>query len=345
MILLLPAVVLAALFVLGRRRDVRRLRNGVYLVCAVGCVLLAVCVEALRRSPSLEIVVYLLGALGVGLVGLLAVFLVGNGVTMLRTEGRTLGNLLSLLAGVAIVVVPVVAVLLSSEVAPRWLPSWLRVLLVATGLLLLLACAYGAVSFAAFAVCSVVYSSSRRTTTPDVLVVLGSRLICGEVPPLLRSRLDKALATYRSVPQGYPRPVIVPSGGQGADESRPEGEAMAEYLIAHGAAPGDVHPETRSTTTRENLVFSAEVARTAGRTGSTLVVTNSYHVLRAAILARSTGSDAQVVGSRTAAYYVPSAFLREYVAIMVENRRFNGAAAATFTAVVGLGVVWSLVPA
>ncbi len=345
MILLLPALLLAALFVHSRRQDVRRLRNGVYLVCAVGCVLLAACVEALRSSPSFEIVVYLLGAAGVGLVGLLAIFLVGNGITMLRTEGRSLGNLLSLVAGVAIVLIPVVAVTLSLEIAPRWLPTWLRVILVASGLLLLLACAYAAVSFAAFTAYSLVYSRYRHTTTPAVLVVLGSRLIRGEVPPLLRSRLDKALSIYRSLPEGHPRPVIVPSGGQGADESRPEGEAMAEYLLTHGAAPADVHPETRSTTTRENLLYSAEIARAAGRTGSTLVVTNNYHVLRAALLARSTGSDAQVVGSRTAPYYVPSAFLREYIAIMVEHRRFNGAAAATFTAVVGLGVAWSLLPA
>jgi len=86
------------------------------------------------------------------------------------------------------------------------------------------------------------------------------------------------------------------------------------------------------------------VQRDAGRDGSTLVVTNDYHVLRAALLARSIGSDAQVVGSPTATYYVPSAFLREYVAIMVEHRRLNAAAVGVVIALVGLAAVWSLLP-
>jgi uncharacterized SAM-binding protein YcdF (DUF218 family) len=86
------------------------------------------------------------------------------------------------------------------------------------------------------------------------------------------------------------------------------------------------------------------VQRETGRDGSTLVVTNDYHVLRAALLARAAGSDAQVVGSPTAAYYVPSAFLREYIAIMVEHRRLNVAAVLTVAGLVGLAVVWSLLP-
>jgi uncharacterized SAM-binding protein YcdF (DUF218 family) len=52
-------------------------------------------------------------------------------------------------------------------------------------------------------------------------------------------------------------------------------------------------------------------------------VTSDYHVLRTASLARRIGVEAQVVGSRTARYYVPSAFIREFVALIVENRRVS----------------------
>ena len=52
-------------------------------------------------------------------------------------------------------------------------------------------------------------------------------------------------------------------------------------------------------------------------------MTNNYHVLRTAVLARQTGTDTQVVGSPTARYYVPSAFLREFVAVVVEHRRLH----------------------
>jgi len=344
MTLLVPAAVFAILYVVSRRRDARRLRNGVFLVGALGALLLAGVLELAAASALLQLVV----VLGFGLAGVLilvlAVFLVANGVTMLRLEGRSLGNLLSLLAGLALVALPTAAVLLVFLPARTALPSGVVTVLVSLGVLVFLACLYAAATFAAFGLYSLVYSRYRHTDRPDALVVLGSGLIRGEVPPLLRSRLDRALAIYRSVPVGTRRPILVPSGGQGSDEPRPEGEAMAEYLLAQGVDPSDVHPETASTSTRENLVLSREVQHAAGRGGSTLVVTNDYHVLRAALLARAVGSDAQVIGSPTAAYYVPSAFLREYVAIMVEHKRLNAAAIGAVVAFVALLTVVSFLP-
>ncbi|WP_198671809.1 YdcF family protein, partial [Desertihabitans aurantiacus] len=50
-----------------------------------------------------------------------------------------------------------------------------------------------------------------------------------------------------------------------------------------------------------------------------LVVTSSYHVLRAAMLARRLGLPAQAVGAPTARYFWPSAVLREYVAVLAEH--------------------------
>ncbi|MBF4580414.1 YdcF family protein [Frigoribacterium sp. VKM Ac-2530] len=344
MTFLVPAAVFAVLYVVSRRRDARRLRNGVFLVGALGSLLLAGVLELAAASAVLQLVVFLGFGLAGALILVLAVFLVANGVTMLRLEGRSLGNLLSLLAGVALVALPTAAVLLVFLPARTALPSSAVTVLVSLGVLVFLACLYAAATFAAFGLYSLVYSRYRHRARPAALVVLGSGLIRGEVPPLLRSRLDKALAIYRAVPEGTARPILVPSGGQGADEPRPEGEAMAEYLLAQGADPADVHPETASTSTRENLVLSREVLRAAGREGATLVVTNDYHVLRAALLARAVGSDAQVVGSPTAAYYVPSAFLREYVAIMVEHARLNAVAIGAVVAFVALLTVVSFLP-
>ncbi|MDD0859719.1 YdcF family protein [Arthrobacter alpinus] len=89
----------------------------------------------------------------------------------------------------------------------------------------------------------------------------------------------------------------MPSGGQGADESRPEGAAMADYLVAAGAPSEHVIAEEKAKTTAENLQFSAAVAQRQGRGGAMVIVTNNYHVLRAALLSRKLGLDAQVVGS------------------------------------------------
>ena len=51
-----------------------------------------------------------------------------------------------------------------------------------------------------------------------------------------------------------------------------------------------------------------------------IFVTNDYHVFRTGIFARKLGLDACGVGCRTAMYYWPSAFIREYVAVMVKYK-------------------------
>src|SRR6185312_11667891 len=48
----------------------------------------------------------------------LAGFLISNGATMMRHEGRSLGNLLSLIAGVALLGLPAVALLLVTTLNP-----------------------------------------------------------------------------------------------------------------------------------------------------------------------------------------------------------------------------------
>jgi len=42
-----------------------------------------------------------------------------------------------------------------------------------------------------------------------------------------------------------------------------------------------------------------------------------YHVLRAALIAKKAKVKGQVIGSRTASYFWPSATIREFVAVLV----------------------------
>jgi uncharacterized SAM-binding protein YcdF (DUF218 family) len=53
------------------------------------------------------------------------------------------------------------------------------------------------------------------------------------------------------------------------------------------------------------------------------VVTNNFHVLRAALIARRAAVNGQVIGSPTAAYFWPSATIREFVAILAEHWVIN----------------------
>lgn len=113
-----------------------------------------------------------------------------------------------------------------------------------------------------------------------------------------------------------PAVPLVVSGGRGADESVAEGDAMAGWLRERGV-PGElVRTEDRATTTAENLTFSAALLAADGVAPPYLIATSNYHAPRAALLARDLGVDAQAVGGRTAWYYLPSAYLREFAAVL-----------------------------
>ncbi|MFC7401740.1 YdcF family protein [Citricoccus sp. GCM10030269] len=242
----------------------------------------------------------------------LAGFLIRNGVQMVRREGRSLGNLLSLLAGTGLLVLPVVAFLLASTLHPVG---------IGVAALAFFVSAQAGLSFLAFLVFTIAYARRPPRPGADAVVVLGAGLINGKVSPVLASRLDRGLRVRES--QGSA--PLIPSGGQGPDEPRPEAAAMAEYLADHGVPQEQIIPELRSRTTEENLRFSRALADQSPPAGAApghlVVATNEYHVPRTALLSRRIGVDADVVGGTTAGYYVPSAYLREFVAVMSMHRR------------------------
>lgn len=326
MISLILAIVLGCVYVYLRRKDARMLRNGIVLVAACWFALLGTTEILAQWFPWTSWIALAIVALSPFAIVVLAGFLISNGATMMRNEGRSLGNLLSLLAGVALLGLPVFALLLVMTLNP-----------VAIGLaaLLFFLCSYFGVVFVVFLAYAVAYGKMKHTMAPAAVVILGSQIINGKVPPLLRSRLDKGLEIYRESSTGT-SPLLIPSGGQGADETRPEGVAMAEYLVAAGAPQHHVVAEDRAVNTAQNLKFSAAVAREEGRDGALVVVTNNYHVLRAALLSRKLGIDAQVVGSPTARYFLPSAFLREFVAILKEHKRLHAVMCIPFVALTAL---------
>lgn len=324
MISLALAAVLAVIYLRLRRKDPRMLRNGIVLVAACWFALTGAAQTLSQWFPWTQWITLIIVALTPFAIMVLAGFLIANGVTMMRREGRSLGNLLSLAAGLALILLPVLALVLVFTLHP---------VAIGVAALLFLLCSYFGVVFVIILSYAAVYGKMEHSIAPESVVILGSQIINGKVPPLLRSRLDKGLEIYRGAPV---KPLLIPSGGQGADESRSEGAAMAEYLIAQGAPAQDVVPEEKAVNTAQNLQFSHALARENGRGGQFLIVTNNYHVLRAAMLSRKVGMDAQVVGAPTAKYFLPSAFLREFVAILTEHKRLHAFMCLPFVALTAL---------
>ncbi len=117
--------------------------------------------------------------------------------------------------------------------------------------------------------------------------------------------------------------MLLVSGGKGSDEKVAEARAMADWLISEGVPADHIVLEDRSTTTEENMRFSREIMEAHDPAYRCVVVTNNFHAFRAAMLARKTGVNGQVLGSPTAKYYWPSATIREFVAIFWEHRTVN----------------------
>ncbi|MFB9523553.1 YdcF family protein [Streptomyces cremeus] len=315
MIVFVPAGIFLLALVVGMLRDRRRLRNGFYLVFALFFTLVGVMLKTGQTHPRLAVAfagVLLVLALLSALV--LAWFLVRNGLTMLRKEGRSLGNLLSLLAGLGMIGLGAMLVA-SLATGSRALSTVTVVAVLVVG--------YVSFLFTCFLLYALLYGWFKPRGRIDFVVVLGAGLIRNQVPPLLAGRLDKGLKVYESQLAAGGSPMLVTSGGQGPDEDRPEGQAMAEYLIAAGV-PGDrIIQETQSRTTEENLAFSGALMRDVDPGYRCVVVTNNYHAFRAALMARKTGINGQVVGSRTARYFWPSAIIREFAAVFMQHKVIN----------------------
>ncbi|MHC6178028.1 YdcF family protein [Glutamicibacter sp. X7] len=310
------------------RREPRRLRNAVVLSLAVLSTLalgLTIIETALPDGTIIAALLLLAVPFAVLIFGFVLIY---NGVLMLKREGRRLSNLLSMIFGLLVLGLPVIAVILVG------MNQWWSV---ALAFILFVASGYIASMFSMLLLYAWFYGLFAIRRAAAAIVVLGSRAINGKVTPLLRSRLDRGIELYR-LPQD-PAPLMVPSGGQGPDEIEPEGESMARYLREQGIAEEDIIVEDRAKDTTENLRFSAELIRARRPEGQLWIVTSDYHNLRAGLASRAMGYSARTFGSKTAAYYRPSAFLREFIAIMRDRWGFFAAMAVPFTLVLLAGLL------
>lgn len=163
---------------------------------------------------------------------------------------------------------------------------------------------------------SILYLLTPIRYEPNYIIALGSGLIGDTVPPLLASRLDEAVKQYKKYEM---KPYIIVSGGQGNDEKVSEAYAMKQYLLEVHHIPTDkIVMEDRSANTEQNMIFSKQIMdhHSHGENYRSIFVTNNFHVFRASIYARKASLDAEGIGSKTAFYYVPNAFTREFIGLL-----------------------------
>ncbi len=306
--------------------ELRKLSTAVVVFATLLLLLFLGLLDQARAGVTGVAVAVVLVVLVLGFVTQVALLLL-NGLVMARREGRALGNLLALLLGgglLCLTAATAVAVGYGS-----------RPVLVVLGVAWALAAYLGFV-FWAFALYGVLYARRDPTPGADSVVVLGSGIFGTRVPPLLASRLDRGREVLDAELGRGGDAVLVCSGGQGPGEDVPEATAMADYLRRSGTAPERLREEALSRDTAQNLRNSAQLLQAEGRGSRIVVVTNEFHAFRAAIITRELGLNAQVVGSTTARYFVPSAILREFVAVLARHPWPHLAVAAVILAFGGL---------
>lgn len=325
-------------------KDPRRIAAYSYTIIGTGATLLAagLLLYLLADWPILLVITLGASLIAIGLgtalgYPLLVGFLLWAGITTLRRESRSLGNMLSLLAGLALFFLPAALALIEPAEIVRDDLAYQLQYGIYTALLLLIA--YIASCFAAFIIASLAYRWRKPKHPSTAVIVLGAGLLNGKVPPLLASRLKRGI---RAQHDDAGEPIMVTSGGKGDDEPVAEGVAMRDYVIAQGVAPDDVVAEDQSTNTEENLQFSRKLL--PDTSAPVTVVTSSYHVFRAALLTRELGLRAHVVGAPTAWYYLPSAIIREFIAVMRDHLKVHLVATVGIIVLTIAFTIW-IVPA
>ncbi len=179
--------------------------------------------------------------------------------------------------------------------------------------ILLVILAVAMLQFIAVEALLIANGKSDEEKRTDFLIVLGAA-INGETPSLaLQLRLVTAVEYLKK----YPDTHVVVSGGQGRGEDITEAEAMRRFLVAGGIDESRILMESRSTSTMENFKYSKQlIEQTTGKTVTDITfITNSFHIMRARLLAGRNGLEASAVSCKTPGQVIVQMYLREYLAL------------------------------
>jgi uncharacterized SAM-binding protein YcdF (DUF218 family) len=110
----------------------------------------------------------------------------------------------------------------------------------------------------------------------EAIVVLGAAQYNGRPSPVLKARLDHALALYNN----QLARAIITTGSYGADPNFSEAEVGRKYLVDHGAHMADIVTEQGSGTTYDSIQAVSGLLKSKGWS-TALVVSDGFHLFRA----------------------------------------------------------------
>jgi len=122
----------------------------------------------------------------------------------------------------------------------------------------------------------IVHEAGKEELLPaDVIVVFGAAEYAGHPSPVLRARLDRAYDLFRR----KLAPVVITTGGAGADPTFSEGGVGRDYLIHRGIPERNLIAETLGSDTAQSAERVGVIMRT-NHMRRCLAVSDEYHVFR-----------------------------------------------------------------
>ena len=248
-----------------------------------------------------------------------AVAMIVSNIVLLLHEQMRLKNLLGILVGLTLLLGEALAIFLQSRSLFQTAGAY-RVQLIVQDVFCTVF-AYFECMLIGAAACGLLAAKHVPSRDRDFIIILGCGFRKdGSLSPLLRGRVDRALDFWRDQQSQSGRTaVLVPSGGQGSDETMAEAEAMRRYLVEQGV-PGDmILPEDRSKNTFQNMAYSKALTDARLPGGKVAFATTNYHVFRSGVWARLAGLEAEGMGARTRWWYWPNAFMRECAGLLARR--------------------------
>lgn len=158
-------------------------------------------------------------------------------------------------------------------------------------------------------------SAAVKTPEPSAtVVVLGCR-VYGERPSRMMVARLKAAKDFLDE---NPESACILSGGQGDDEDISEAECMYRWLLNEGVSPDRLYKEDKSTSTRENLLFSKEIIEREGLNKNIAIATNEFHEYRAQQIAKELSLESGAASGATEIWVFPTYYVRELCGILYE---------------------------
>jgi uncharacterized SAM-binding protein YcdF (DUF218 family) len=128
----------------------------------------------------------------------------------------------------------------------------------------------------------------------DAIVVLGAAQYVGRPSPVLRARVDHAVALWK---RGL-APTLILTGGTGIGDTTSEAAVARKYAISRGIPDRAIVLEINGRTTSESMQAVARIMDDREQ-NSVILVSDPFHMLRLSILAKRHGLQPYMSPTRT----------------------------------------------